>query len=290
MLRISVTITSIVALFLVVSCPLLAQEAKAEKPEHGWQKELVGGLNFTQTSFDNWTQGGENTLAWQLNINGKAMKDEEKYKWENTGKVSYGMAKLGDLESRKSVDELKLESVFTYLSGIYVNPYVAASAETQFAAGYNYPDDGDKVEISNLLDPGYFAQSAGVGYEAMKELKTRLGFALHETITSDHPVPYSDDPETEDEEETAKIEAGLESVTDFSKKLIGGILLKSKLEIFSNLKGADEIDVKWDNIFSAKISKYIDVSLNVKFMYDKTISEKRQLKGALAVGLSYVFL
>jgi hypothetical protein len=285
----SITIfTGIIGLLLSVSCPMFAQEAEEQKPEYGWQKELVGSLNVTQTAFDNWTQGGEDTLAWQLNINGKAIRSEEKYKWDNTGKISYGMAKISDLESRKSTDEVKLESVFIYLLGTYVNPYVAASAETQFAAGYEYTDD-DKVETSNILDPVYFSQSAGIGYEPIKEFKTRLGFAVRETITRDHPVPYTDDPETE-EEETTKVEPGVESVTDFSKKLIGGILLTSKLELFSNLKAMDEIDVKWDNIFSAKISKYIDVSFNIKFLYDKTVSEKRQLKQALALGLTYTFL
>jgi cytochrome c oxidase assembly protein Cox11 len=52
----------------------------------------------------------------------------------------------------------------------------------------------------------------------------------------------------------------------------------------------DEVDIKWDNIFSAKISKYIDVNLNVKLFYDKDISEDRQLKQSLALGLTYTFL
>ena len=287
-------ISSLICLILAINCSLLAEE---QKPEYGWKKELVGNLNFTQTAFDNWVQGGEDTFAWQLNINGKAVKSEKKYKWNNTEKIAYGMAKISNLESRKSVDELKLESVFTYLLGTYVNPYVAVSAETQFTQGYKYieviDDSGksriEKEEISNFLDPGYFSQSAGVGYDPIDEFKTRFGFAIKETVTIDHPVPYAYDPETEDEKKT-KVEAGLESVTDFSKALIGGILLTSKLEVFSNLKGLDEVDVKWDNIFSAKISKYIDVSFNVKLFYDRTISKKRQLKQSLAVGLTYTFL
>jgi hypothetical protein len=279
---------SLMGFLLTINCLLPVQESEAEEPEHGWQNELVGSLNFTQTNFDNWAQGGENTLTWQANVNGRAVNDEEKYKWDSSGKISYGRSKLGGLESRKSVDEVKLESVFTYLLGIYVNPYVAASAETQFTGGFEYTDES-KSQISDFMDPGYLAQSAGVGYEPVDEFKTRLGFALHETITRDYPVPYADDPET-DEVEKTKVETGLESVTDFSKKLIGGILLTSKLELFSNLESLDAVDVKWDNIFSAKISKYIDVSFNVKFLYDKDISEKRQIKQALSLGLTYSFL
>jgi len=281
-------LVSLLSFILLVNLPLLAQEAEKQEAEYGWQKGLVGNLNLTQTQFDNWTQGGENAFAWQLNINGKALRDEEKYKWDNSGKVSYGQAKLADIEVRKSVDEIKLESVFTYLLGVYVNPYVAASSETQFTTGYEYSEDS-KTDVSALFDPGYFSQSVGLGYEPVREFKTRLGFAFHETITSDYPVPYADDPDT-DEVEKIKVEPGLESVTDFSKSLIGNILLTSKLEIFSNLKGVDEIDVKWDNIFSAKISKYIDVNFNIKFLYDRDSSEKRQLKQALAVGLAYTFL
>jgi len=282
-------IFGVIGFMLLANCSLFAQDAEEKKPEYGWKKELVGNLNFTQTAFDNWAQGGEDTLAWQLNINGKALKSMKKYKWDNSGKISYGMAKIAGLESRKSVDEVKLESVFTYLLGTYVNPYAAASAETQFTKGYEYTDD-DKIEISNILDPAYFSQSAGVGYEPIEEFKTRLGFAVKETVTRDHPVPYADDPETADEEEKIKVELGLESVTDYTKTLIGGILLTSKLELFSNLKGLDEIDVKWDNIFTAKISKYIDVNLNIKLFYDRDISKKRQLKQAIALGLTYTFL
>jgi len=287
-LRNSGIVFGLMSFVFLVSCPLFAQEAEEQKSEHGWQKALVSNLNLTQTQFDNWTQGGEDAFAWQLNVNGKAVNDQEKYKWDNSGKISYGQTKLADFVARKSVDEIRLESVFTYLLGVYVNPYVAASGETQFTRGYEYTEDS-KIAVSTFLDPGYFSQSAGLGYEPAKEFKTRLGFAIRETITSDFPVPYADDPETEEVEKT-KVEPGLESVTDFSKTLIGNILLTSKLEFFYNFDAFDEIDVRWDNVFSAKISKYIDVNFNIKLLYDRDSSEKRQIKQALAVGLTYTFL
>ena len=54
---------------------VLAQEKPAEEPKYGWQKEMVGGINLTQTSLSNWTQGGENSFAWQLNFNFKFSKN-----------------------------------------------------------------------------------------------------------------------------------------------------------------------------------------------------------------------
>ena len=38
--------------------------ASTDSVVYGWSKAVVGNLNLTQASFDNWQQGGESTLAW----------------------------------------------------------------------------------------------------------------------------------------------------------------------------------------------------------------------------------
>ncbi len=269
---------------LLIGCSLFAQE----REEYGWSRSVVGNLNLTQTQFDNWVQGGENTISWQLSINGALEQKQENYRWENSGKISYGQSKMGDNEYRKSVDELSLESIFIYLLNWYVDPYVALNGETQMASGYVY-SDGSKIEVSRFLDPVYFTESMGLGCTPIEEFKTRLGFAVKQTYTSDYPIPYADDPETEEIEKT-KIELGAESVTNLKVEFHKNILLTSKLELFSNMEAFDEIDVKWDNLFIAKISEYINVNLNVKLLYDKDISKKRQIEQALALGITYNLL
>jgi hypothetical protein len=268
---------------------VLAQEKPAEEPKYGWQKEIVGGINLTQTSLSNWTQGGENSFAWQLNFNFKFVNSQEKFNWANSGKFTYGSTKIGDQEFRKSLDEIRLESVFTYKQGKYVNPYAAFTAETQFAPGYNY-DTTPKTPISAFMDPGYFRESIGVGYYPNKIVKTRLGVALKQTITSDYPIPYADNPDTVDKIEKIKNEFGADSVTDISWKITKNSLFTSKLELFYSFKALDETDVNWDNVFTIMISKYFNVNINLKLFYDKDISEKRQIKQAIALGFTYSFL
>ncbi len=268
-------------ILLILSTFVLAQDKK-EKPKLGWHKEAVGILNFTQNNFDNWSQGGENSLSWQMDFNGKFNYEQEKYSWANGIKLSYGKTKVGDAEAKKSADEIKLESVYTYKMNIYVNPYVAVTGLTQFTDGYAYTDSS-KTVISSFMDPGYFTQSAGLGYQPTTYLKTRLGAALKETMADKFAATYSKGEKT-------RVEAGAESVTDVNLKVAENILYTSKLELFSNLKGFNEIDVNWDNMFTSKISKYIGVSFNVKLFYDRDISPKRQLKETLAVGITYSFL
>lgn len=278
------------SILMLITIPVLviAQDKPAEPPKYGWQREMVGGLNLTQTSFDNWKQGGENSYAWQLNLNMKFINDQEKTNWSNTGKLTYGSNKTGDQEMRKSIDEIKLESVLTYKLGVLINPYVAVTGETQFAPGYNYGTD-PKTQLSAFMDPGYFRESAGVGFKPNEIVKTRLGVALKQTLTSDYPAPYADDPKTVEIEKT-KNEVGAESVTDVSWKVSENSLFTSKLELFSSLKAFNETDVNWDNILTTKISKYFNVNFNFKLFYDRDISKMRQIKQAIALGVSYSFL
>ncbi len=279
----------VVMLLGLLTSFLIAQEKKEEAPQYGWKNAMVGGFNLSQTSFSNWAAGGENSLAWQLNLNFNFTQDMKKTNWANNGKFTYGQTKVSGQASRKSIDEIKLESVLTYKLGIYVNPFVAATGESQFDAGYKYEVGKPNVQLSKFLDPGYFRESAGVGYEPNKVVKTRLGVALKQTLTTDYPVPFADDPKTTAIEKTRN-EVGAESVTDVNWKITETNLLTSKLELFSNLKAVDEIDVKWDNILTSKISKYFNFNVNFLLFYDKDISKKRQIKQAIAVGISYAFL
>ena len=277
-----------VLMLLVFPFLVIAQDSPAEQPKYGWQKEMVGGLNLTQTSFDNWVQGGENQLAWQFNLSGKFVNDQEKTNWSNTGKFTYGNTKSGKQEAKKSIDEIKIESVLTYKLGVLINPFVAMTGETQFAPGYNYGAD-PKTQISAFMDPGFFRESAGLGIKPNEIIKTRLGVALKQTITSNYPIPYADDPKTE-KIEKFKNEVGGESVTDVSWKVSENSLFTSKLELFSAFKSFEETDVNWDNIFTTKISKYFNVNFNFKLFYDYDISKMRQIKQAIALGVSYTFL
>jgi hypothetical protein len=138
----------------VLNALTISQESDAQKPQYGWQKNLVGNLNLTQNNFDNWSSGGENSWSWQLEVLSNFVNDQADYNWSNTGKVSFGKAKISGEDARKAADEIKIESVFTLKLDSVINPYAAITGLTQFTAGYNYSIQ-PKVEISNFLDPGF---------------------------------------------------------------------------------------------------------------------------------------
>ncbi|MBC8375123.1 MAG: DUF3078 domain-containing protein [FCB group bacterium] len=271
-------------LTVIMASLVMAQEAAPSV----WKKSVQGGINLTQTGFDNWAAGGENAYAWQMNLNYKFVQDLEKTKWSNTGKFLYGATKTGDQEMRKSADEIKLESVLTYKLGSKINPFVAVTGETQFAAGMDYSTDSS-FQISAFMDPGYFRESFGAGYAINEGLGTRLGLSFKQTVTSDYPSPYTDDAATA-ETETMRSEFGAESVTDLTYNISETAVFVSKLELFSAFSAFDEIDANWDNTLTVKVSDYINMNMNFKMVYDKDISVKRQIKQSMAFGVNYTFI
>jgi hypothetical protein len=263
--------------------------AEEDEMQMGWNNKVVAGLNLTQAAFDNWSQGGENTLAWQANLSGSFIRLAERSEWQNSVKLAYGMAKTGDQDARKSVDELRLETAYVLKPGLPVDFYGAVTGETQFAKGYDYGED-TREPISDFVDPGYFTESAGILKSYRGVLQSRLGAAAKQTVANHFAARYSDDPDTPDEVEKVRSEFGLESVTDLTLKVSENLAFDSRLEIFSNLKATNEIDVRWDNLLTAKVAEYVNVTLNVKTFYDRDISTRRQIKQSLALGLSYAIL
>ena len=50
------------------------------------------------------------------------------------------------------------------------------------------------------------------------------------------------------------------------------------------------IDVNWENIISASLSKIITVNLYTQLLYDKEVSRKSRIKETLAIGFVFKML
>ncbi len=254
---------------------------------YGWNHKISTGVNLTQVSYKDWAQGGQNSLAYTLWLNGSSIQDMEKTNWSNSYKFAFGQARLSDQGLRKTDDEIFLESFLIYKLWTYINPYAALTVRTQFAKGYEYPQ-GTEVGVSKFFDPAYLTQSLGAAYKPVPEVVTRLGVAVREVITSDFTA-YSDDPLTT-KIEKVKINGGIESVTNIVWDFAENMQLKSTLELFAPFKTLDEVVVRSDNTISAKVNKYINVGFNVLLVNDVTTTRRTQIKQVLAIGFSYTLL
>ncbi len=294
----------LVFLVLVAITAGLAQEKEADREKRfqqeagkgidttkpmGWVPTSVAGLNLSQVSFKNWAQGGENTLAYSAWGTASAIRYGERTRWSNSLKATFGQARVGTEELKKTDDELYFESLLIYMLGTTINPYGSATLRTQFAPGYAFYDTPPtKVEISRFFDPAYLTQSAGLAYTPFINLTTRLGVGVREVLTNHYPQ-YADDPSTPEIENT-RVEGGMESVTDFKWPFAENMIFTTRLEMFAPFKQFDRVIVRSDNTIAMKVNQYVTVNFNVQLINDANITPRTQTKEALAVGLSYTLL
>ena len=62
---------STLLIVVIVSSQALAFQHRAPDSLKQWKHSLVSALTFTQVSYSNWTQGGQNSLAYTVSADGK---------------------------------------------------------------------------------------------------------------------------------------------------------------------------------------------------------------------------
>ena len=148
-----------------------------------------------------------------------------------------------------------------------------------------YDATGVETEVSKFFDPAYLTQSAGLGYQPIKEFRTRLGAGLREVIT-DQFNQYADDPATVEVEKTS-VDGGLESVSNVDLPIDDNVLFTTQLELFAPFKRLDEVVVRSTTAITGKVNKYITAIFALQLINEKRISPKTQVKESIAIGLSY---
>ena len=267
-----------------------------------WEKTLDLNLTLTQNSYsDSWAGGEAGSVNWMANSNFKAAKQLcSNFNWSNTLKLAFGQTLQQDQDTKnwrkpfKSTDLIDGETLGRFTLNAVVDPYLAFRAITQFM-------DASVPEVKRYLNPLTLTESAGISrlfYKSEQtEFLSRLGFGLRQVIKKEIVDTLDQKTETQ-----STNDGGFESVTDFKTSLNEGkITYSTKLTLFKaifysesdELKGKPEedyweaVDVNWENIFTASITKYLTVNLYVQFLYDKEIDLRGRLKETLALGFTY---
>lgn len=252
----------------------------------GWHPVGVVGLNLSQVAFKNWTQGGSNSLAFVAYTNIGAAYLSNPWKWNNLLKASFGRTNIEDAGYRTTDNEIYFESIVSRKIGWAVDPYFAVTVRTAITKGYDYSQDSPE-QIVNFFDPGYITEALGFLYEPNTNFSSRLGIAIQQTFADMFAERYTDDPETEETVEKFKFDTGMESVTQANYPFMENMKYSTFLRLFSRFTSPDVWDVRWDNIITAKVTKFINVNLAVSLVHEISQTRKTQLKEALQIGIVY---
>lgn len=288
-----------IALLLVFSTlPAVAStdedSVQVSAPAPGpWQAKMVTRLAASQSGSQNWAEGGANTLATTLGLDGKITFRSESWAQNHEIKLAIGLVKQDTLAFRKATDEIRIRSSFEYHGdGFFekVNPTVATDMSTQFTAGYNYKKNPfpDQVQlparVSNFFAPATFIQTIGFTYNPKESFMHRMGVGAKQTVVMEEPIRQLYNMAID---EPVRFEVGLESRTKLDREVFENVHLKSSLGLFAAFNKPDLPDLLWENEVSMRVNKWIGVRVEFKALYDRDVTNQVQLKEALSLGVSY---
>jgi hypothetical protein len=280
----------------IIFQPVPLKPATVQAKINYWKTKATVGINVNQASFsDNWKGGGVNSIAIGALLNHKAEYSKESYSYTSEVIMQYGKVKNKDQLQKKTNDRIYWDNKAAVQLSKNWYFFASLSFESQFDKGFSYSRDAQGNEIPKLLSkfmsPGYLTESLGFEYKPSKVFSTRIGtgtarqtFVLDTTIYLTNPknfgVPIG---------KRIKNELAFQVVSNFEKEVVKNTILRAKYNMFIPYESLSNIDHRLDVAITAKVNRFMNVSLTGVVLYDKDMDLKVQSSQALALGLSFTF-
>ena len=264
-----------------------------------WKLKSLHSLNGTQSSFVNWNSGGRNNISLNASILASANFNKEMWSWSNDLSLAFGGIKYLDESEvfmyQKTDDKIDLSS----MAGIRISKKflisLNAGFKTQFADGFNYPNDS--IAISKFMAPGYMNLALGTDY--VKDANFSVfgsPFAAKTTFVMDDSLSQIGSFGVE-KGERVRHEFGAFIKLKWNTALMKNIEMKSKLELFSNyLNNPENIDINAELVFVFRVNSLFSATAQWNLIYDDDIQirdidgnvgPRTQFKSVLGIGISY---
>jgi hypothetical protein len=271
----------------------------APAPDPRWRKSLKTGLGLNESLLSsNWRGGGVNTIGFNALANGKANRKTGAHSFDNEADFLFAFSQTKGLGYRKNQDRLFLDTKYGWAMSPKWNMFVSLNLLTQFVPGYQYDTDANGLDrarlTSDFFAPGFLTAAYGFEYRPAPYFHLRLApFAPRLTVVNradrfvaalgDTPYGVNPGHSTRWEILAAQILAELD------KNISPNLNLKARYLLFANYRNLNprEIDHRLDLGLTAKVGKYVNVSLTGIALYDYDQDSSVQYSQGLTIGVAY---
>jgi len=281
-------------------------ELQTPKWKDFWKFSGTVGLKVSQTQLFNWAAGGNSNFAGIAYANLTLNYKKNKIAWDSNLDTDFGVIYSSDFMSypwRKANDKINFATTFGYEVSSTPNSmwFVAAKGtfKSQYTRGYNYPEDGSRVKISDCLSPSYTELSLGVNWK-WKQLFSLYYSPLAGLITSctdsllrpAFGVPV---------DKTVSASLGMTFRAGVMYDGVKNLKILSTLQLYTPYTDKDQkfgnFNVDWDVIVTYQFLKVLNVSITTnlryyhKVLFDEPGKPKRrvQFQEIFGLGVAYSF-
>ena len=293
----------------LLGLPALAQTTPAPVPAPSppaapvpaplWRKSAKTGLGLNESLLSsNWRGGGVNTIGFNALANLRANRKSGAHSFDNESDFLFAFSQTRGLGYRKGQDRLYLDTKYGWAMSTKWDMFVSLNLLSQFAPGYKYDTDAagqDRAQLtSDIFAPAFITAAYGFEYHPATFFHLRLSpFAPRLTVVNradrfvaalgDTPYGVNPGHSTRFELLAAQVLAELD------KNISPNVNLKARYLLFANYRNLtpQETDHRLDLGLTAKVGKYVNVSLTGIALYDYDQDHGVQYSQGLTIGVAY---
>jgi len=276
-------------------------EAPAPPPPSLWRRSGKAGLGINESLLsDNWRGGGVNSIGFNALLNVRANRVSGAHSFDNEADFLFAFTQTKGLGYRKGQDRLYMDTKYGWHMSSHWDMFVSLNLLSQFAPGYKYDKDASGNEqarlASDFFAPGFVTAAYGFEYRPTPWFHVRLSpFAPRLTVVNRAErfvevlgeTPYGVNPG-----HSIRFEVlAAQILAEMDKNLSPSLSLKARYLLFANYKNLNgqEIDHRLDLGLTAKVGRYINVSVNGIALYDFDQDNAIQYSQGLTLGIAYAF-
>lgn len=268
-----------------------------------WKKN--GDLIFlgNQSSFSNWSSGGQSNVSGTIKINYNINYYENGWAWDTKIQSAFGLNKTGGNEFlRKTDDRLEIHSVIgKKFNNNLIGKWSYSSFfnfQTQFAKGYNYGKDSKgkniRIEKSRFFSPANILLGVGLYWKRDQDFWANFApmtaklVLVNKFFTRNLKEGQTYFGVTQNG--NSRFELGASFRSFFKKEIYENIVVENSLSLYSDyLYRPKNIDFDYTLGIVMQINKFITTNLIFQFVYDDNEIEKIQIREVLGLGINLKF-
>lgn len=269
-----------------------AARVKAERQERRKERnyfQFDTRLDISQTQFENWTAGSDNTFMAKVTVDLQHKYTRKKLTIESKFNARYGMNYI-EKKMFKNEDYFKINHAVSWK--IHNNWSYSATSEltSQFSVGRISRDN--KGKRSNFMAPGNWKPAVGFAYSKAPWSITISPIGGSTKFMLDDDLLPKDKEGNPNLKERATWQVGSSLRVEFKRNFLKDVIeLKSEFYGFTNYNKAPT--ARWETTCKIKATKFLATTLYSKMLYDETsnVTHKRrvQYNYSIGVGLTYTF-
>ncbi|MDA8588742.1 DUF3078 domain-containing protein [Flavobacteriaceae bacterium] len=265
-----------------------------------WKNSGNALFLVNQSSFSNWTSGGQSSISGTLKIDYNFNYSDNGWDWDTKVISHFGLNKISGSDFLKKTDDrIEINSV---LGKKFNNDIIGRwsyssffNFQTQFAKGYRFGRDANgnpnRTEKSRFFSPATVQLGVGMYWKKSKDLWVNVAPMTGKLILVNRRFT-----ENLNENQTyfgvkkggnSRFELGASIRSYYKSEIFENVTMENRLSLYSDyLDRPQNIDFDCTFNFIMKVNQYVSTNLIFQFVYDDNEIRRVQIREVLGVGLN----